>query len=88
MIDSLESLCKEEGIQDFVLAGHSLGGYLAAKYAVKYPDRVKSLVLISPAGIAPLPKKEEYVRLLLFDYLHYLFVKIRFVIFSSQYTNE
>lgn len=60
-IDSLEDLRAEEGITDFVLAGHSLGGYLAGKYAVKYPQHVKGLVLISPVGIPNPPIKEMRV---------------------------
>jgi pimeloyl-ACP methyl ester carboxylesterase len=33
------------------LAGFSMGGLLAARFASQYPDRVRRLVLIAPAGI-------------------------------------
>jgi cardiolipin-specific phospholipase len=59
LIDSLEKLRVEEDLPRFTLAGHSLGGYLAAKYAVKYPDAVESLVLISPVGIPQPPPVEH-----------------------------
>ena len=36
----------------FVLCGHSLGGYFAVNYAIKYPQKVESLVLMSPTGIS------------------------------------
>ncbi|MBU0494717.1 MAG: alpha/beta fold hydrolase [Chloroflexi bacterium] len=36
------------GLKQLVLGGHSLGGYIALRYALEYPDRVQKLVLISP----------------------------------------
>ncbi|KAM3098525.1 alpha/beta fold hydrolase [Phormidesmis sp. 146-35] len=33
------------------ILGHSFGGWVAAAYALQYPDRVKGLVLAAPAGI-------------------------------------
>jgi len=49
-IDALEEWRVKTKIQHFELVGHSFGGYLAIQYAIKYPDRVKRLVLLSPAG--------------------------------------
>jgi len=34
----------------FALAGHSLGGALAARYAAAHPERITRLVLLAPAG--------------------------------------
>lgn len=48
---SLESWRIAAGVERMVLVGHSLGGYLASAYALRYPDRVSSLILVSPAGI-------------------------------------
>lgn len=50
-IDSLESWRKEKKIDKFTLIGHSLGGYLSSCYAMKYPERVNKLVLLSPVGL-------------------------------------
>ncbi|MEG4575804.1 alpha/beta hydrolase [Microcoleus sp. N3A4] len=33
------------------LIAHSLGGWVAASYAIKYPDRVQGLVLLAPEGV-------------------------------------
>ena len=54
-IDSLEELRVALKIENFVLAGHSLGGYLSGRYALKYPQELRGLVLISPVGIPAHP---------------------------------
>jgi pimeloyl-ACP methyl ester carboxylesterase len=36
--------------EPFDLVGYSLGGWIAADYAIFYPERVRSLALITPAG--------------------------------------
>lgn len=33
------------------IVGHSLGGWIGAQFALKYPDRVRSLALIVPEGV-------------------------------------
>ncbi|KAI9468508.1 MAG: Alpha/Beta hydrolase protein [Benjaminiella poitrasii] len=50
-VESLESWRSNVGIDKMTLMGHSLGGYFATCYALKYPDRVQKLILVSPAGI-------------------------------------
>ncbi|EWC43385.1 hypothetical protein DRE_07712 [Drechslerella stenobrocha 248] len=50
-VDSLEDWRKARGLEKFTLMGHSLGGYLAVCYALKYPNRLQKLILVSPVGI-------------------------------------
>ena len=50
-VESLEAWRKAKEIPHFTLMGHSMGGYLAAAYAFKYPEHVDKLVMVSPAGI-------------------------------------
>ena len=54
-LDLFEAL----GLQRFHLVGASLGGWIAAEFAVRYPERVKRLVLVDAAGLwldeAPIP---------------------------------
>lgn len=42
----------EAGVEMFHLAGHSMGGAVAALIAMRAPDRVKSLTLVAPGGMA------------------------------------
>ena len=44
------------GIDRFVLAGNSMGGMVAARYAMAHPDRLLGLVLIDASG-APVERK-------------------------------
>lgn len=50
-IDALEEWRVQKNIDRFTLLGHSLGGYMAVAYALKYPGHLNKLVLASPVGI-------------------------------------
>ena len=44
LVDILDS----EGAEDAVIAGHSLGAQIAIRFAHRYPERTRGLVLIDP----------------------------------------
>ncbi|KAK4647188.1 uncharacterized protein QC761_123240 [Podospora bellae-mahoneyi] len=50
-IDALEEWRKIRKLEKFTLMGHSMGGYLAVSYALKYPGHLNKLILVSPVGI-------------------------------------
>jgi cardiolipin-specific phospholipase len=58
-VDSLESWRSQVGLEKMTLVGHSLGGYLSVAYALRYPERVSKLVLLSPAGVPRDPNATE-----------------------------
>jgi pimeloyl-ACP methyl ester carboxylesterase len=37
--------------KEYYLCGHSLGGFLASRYMLRYPEGIKKVLLLSPAGI-------------------------------------
>lgn len=45
-IEDIEGLRKAFGLKKLILMAHSWGGILAMKYAIKYPDKVKALILV------------------------------------------
>ncbi len=52
-----DALRAEVGIErPFDLVGYSLGGWIAARYATWFPEKLRSLTLIVPAGM-PIPGK-------------------------------
>lgn len=38
--------------EQFILAGHSMGGHVAWRYALAHPDRLTGLILMAPGGIS------------------------------------
>lgn len=48
--DDVTAAVDDLGIETFVLAGHSLGGSVAAAYAARHPERVAALLLVDPSG--------------------------------------
>lgn len=58
-VNSMEEWRKALSLSSFFLCGHSLGGYVASAYTLKFPSRVLKLILLSPAGITG---RDEVVR--------------------------
>lgn len=50
-VESLEAWRAEMGIERFTLVGHSLGGFVAASYALAHGNRLSHLVLEDAAGM-------------------------------------
>lgn len=50
MVDVLERLRTKLGLDRFALAGNSMGGGLAARYASTYPQHVAALILVDAGG--------------------------------------
>jgi pimeloyl-ACP methyl ester carboxylesterase len=46
MASFIQEIIVQENIDEFVLFGHSMGGYIALAYAEKYPHKLKALGLI------------------------------------------
>ena len=55
-VESLEAWRQAMSLERMDLLAHSMGGYLATQYAMRYPQNVRRLVLISPVGWAEQPK--------------------------------
>ncbi|GAB1538301.1 hypothetical protein NUACC21_09590 [Scytonema sp. NUACC21] len=51
-VECLAEFLQALKLESVYLVGHSLGGWIAASYALKYPEQVYGLVLLSPEGIA------------------------------------
>src|SRR5579859_4385577 len=49
------------GINQAYLIGHSMGGYICLRIAARYPERIKRLVLVSPAGIPHIRSVRGYL---------------------------
>lgn len=50
-VADLERVREDAGVEAWTLVGHSWGSVLAMAYAAEHPERVRSLVLVAPAGI-------------------------------------
>lgn len=53
--DDLIAILDERGADTAVLAGHSMGAYVAAIAAVRHPERVSAVVLVDGGLASPLP---------------------------------
>ncbi|NNE72651.1 MAG: alpha/beta hydrolase [Acidimicrobiales bacterium] len=53
LVDDLAGFIEEVVGGSFDLLGHSMGGMVAMRYAMKKPDRLRSLVLMNTAPVSP-----------------------------------
>ena len=53
-VEDIEALRVELGVERMSIVGPGYGGYVAQRYAMRYPDRVERLLLVSPADAAGL----------------------------------
>ncbi|KAJ2908426.1 hypothetical protein GGI21_002898 [Coemansia aciculifera] len=58
-VESLEAWRQRMGIDKMVLCGHSFGGYMVGVYALRYPQHVEKLVMLSPIGVPEAPHDLE-----------------------------
>nr|ADH59406.1 esterase/lipase [uncultured bacterium] len=73
-VERVKAFIRALGIKSLHLGGSSMGGGIAGAYAARYPDDLKSLLLISPGGVAS-SEPSEMFRLLKKDKLNPLIAK-------------
>lgn len=57
--DSLKLLLEKEGVAHVVLAGHSMGGYIAMAFAEKYPYMLAGISMVHSSAAADNEEKKE-----------------------------
>ena len=58
-VDSIEKWRKQMNLKEFILMGHSFGGFLSMSYAIKYPKNVSSRVMIDSWGLGDSKANEK-----------------------------
>jgi pimeloyl-ACP methyl ester carboxylesterase len=58
-IECLAEFLQALRLEKVYLVGHSLGAWIASSYAVKYPEQISGLILLSPEGVK-VEGQEEY----------------------------
>ncbi|MEM1255736.1 MAG: alpha/beta hydrolase [Cyanobacteria bacterium P01_H01_bin.21] len=56
-VATLAELLESLRLKSVVLVGHSLGAWVAASYALKFPEQVKGLCVLAPEGLVYQPKR-------------------------------
>ncbi|MFN6563199.1 MAG: alpha/beta fold hydrolase [Nostoc sp. ChiSLP01] len=60
-VECLAEFLQAVKLEKVYLVGHSLGGWIAASYALKYPENVNGMVLLAPEGVE-IAGQQEYCR--------------------------
>jgi len=60
-VECLAEFLQAMKLERVYLVGHSLGGWVAASYALKYPEKVYGVVLLAPEGVG-IEGQEEHCK--------------------------
>ena len=60
LAENTKAILDDLKIEKFILLGHSMGGMLATKMAVMYPERIEKLILENPIGLEDYRKFSPY----------------------------
>lgn len=60
LAENTKSILDDLKIEKFIVLGHSMGGMLATKMAVMYPDNIEKLILENPIGLEDYRKFSPY----------------------------
>jgi pimeloyl-ACP methyl ester carboxylesterase len=55
LIDFTDRVLAARGIERFSLAGNSMGGHVAWRYALAHPEKVRALILVDAVGVPEAP---------------------------------
>lgn len=61
-VEDIHQATRALGIETFTLVGHSMGGGTALLFALTYPERLRSLILVAPVGADGVPEVDEGIR--------------------------
>ena len=59
MFDAIEAVIDATGVQRYAIAGNSMGGWLAWRYALASPGKISGLVLMNASGAPKAPDAEK-----------------------------
>ncbi|XP_018497349.1 abhydrolase domain-containing protein abhd-5.1 [Galendromus occidentalis] len=59
MVEAVERWRRKMDFEQMLLLGHSLGGFISSAYALRYPSRIKHLILEDPWGFAEFDPEER-----------------------------
>lgn len=59
MFEAIAAVVEATGLEKFAIAGNSMGGWVAWRYALAKPQSISALVLIDSSGAPPSPNAEK-----------------------------
>lgn len=77
-VEQMQTIVPNGRFSSFHLCGHSLGAFLAVKYTIRVPHRVRNLVLGSPVGVPEPPNvrgpppNAPLLKRLLFNFVYFM----------------